>query len=491
MIRLGSMPRTKVPSLKAFANSLDPFEDESLLLNRLLMEKEENRHLEFKVMLPIGKQADKKLKYRTVKAAISFANTDGGFILVGVDSNGVWQGVPEEQLSQLDAAHFSELFDNSVSPEFNFKYRIARYENSSFLILHVPPSPHMPHVTTENKTFKHKSGQSQVILEKYALYYRSGSKSEKATPAQFQRIVEYRVELVRKELLRRVEEVPVYIPTPVKAGLPNSTAIDTTLRTTNDPLAPAFRRTTNPDEADALLVHEQLPEGYTDDVNNALDINNQLAGGPKSFNLGRDHYYKIYAQREQVSDIPGRVEMLGRSGMIHIYAPFLYWFSKMSNKEIALVIRSMCAEMRKQSKRQENLSLVRLVILLGGNLQSWFRKILDETWQSYPQRPDYFYTFGKMSEKLGETDSRLVAVGKSKQASLEIEGQEYKATELLQNPDNTQKHLSAICSKVTEDEASSKTQLRTLCRTLDFLAYGDVVRERADEIFAELKKLES
>jgi predicted HTH transcriptional regulator len=89
------MPEKRLQSLAALARFDDPLSDKEVLLQRLKLERPESRHLEWKLTLPFGPSATTRAKYRTVKTIIAYANTDGGFIIFGIDPHGRWAGVPQ------------------------------------------------------------------------------------------------------------------------------------------------------------------------------------------------------------------------------------------------------------------------------------------------------------------------------------------------------------------------------------------------------------
>ena len=91
----GMKAKSKIPSLSVLARLANPLDDPETLLQRLTLETVESRHLEWKLTPPFGPGVTTKIKYRMVKALISFANTDGGFIVFGVDPQGKWLGFSE------------------------------------------------------------------------------------------------------------------------------------------------------------------------------------------------------------------------------------------------------------------------------------------------------------------------------------------------------------------------------------------------------------
>lgn len=92
------MKRKRLPSLATLAKQDDPLSDREVLIERLVSAKSENRYLEWKLTPPIGPKVTVRAKYRMVKAIISFANTDGGFVLFGVKPNGEWFGLEKADL---------------------------------------------------------------------------------------------------------------------------------------------------------------------------------------------------------------------------------------------------------------------------------------------------------------------------------------------------------------------------------------------------------
>lgn len=159
------MTKRRLPSLKAFACQEDPFADMLALKKRLLSCSSESRYLEWKSYPPIGPTVDTRSKYRGVKAAISFANTDGGFIVFGVAPDGRWSGLTKEQMMHVDPSKITELVNGCISPELPYlNYAQTKYRGKHFAILHVPASPLLPHVTTKEIVERSRRSKPEVIL---------------------------------------------------------------------------------------------------------------------------------------------------------------------------------------------------------------------------------------------------------------------------------------------------------------------------------------
>ena len=68
-------PKSTLPSLSSMARLVNPLDDAETLLQRLMVETAESRHLEWKLTPPFGSAVTTKIRYRMVKALVSFANT--------------------------------------------------------------------------------------------------------------------------------------------------------------------------------------------------------------------------------------------------------------------------------------------------------------------------------------------------------------------------------------------------------------------------------
>lgn len=209
--------KNKGPTLSSLAAQTNPLEDLAAVVGVLRGEGKESRHLEWKLEAPIGPTVTTRTKYRTVKAAVSFANADGGFILFGVEPSGKWVGLPKKVLAAVDPAHLLELINGCLFPDIQIiNFAEFRSDDLTLAVLHLPPSHIAPHVTTKEILEKDAdTGKTRPIIEKNSVYYRQGAKSDHATPAQHQKIVNRRVEQLSDELVRRVRKsqfpFPVFI----------------------------------------------------------------------------------------------------------------------------------------------------------------------------------------------------------------------------------------------------------------------------------------
>lgn len=472
------MKKPETMSLGALARSADPFRHEDALLKALRASKSETRHLEWKQTLPFGPAVTKRTKYRIVKAIISFANTDGGFVVCGVNARGQWEGVSADELAHTDPSKITELVSGVVFPEIpQLNYTEISHDGRSFAVIHTPPSDLMPHVTTKAVNDTLPDGTVQPLISDRVVYYRYGGKSDLASPMAFQRIVTRRTDMLRTDMLRRIREVPVPVPVASAkvAGLGKGTSLRVT-RLTDDPSAPAVRLTHDASVASGIFLHEELSDGLFNEINNVLAANKLLAKGQSRFFLGEPLYYRIYAERQHVLGETALFGLLLDEGIHTFYAPALFWLHRAPVEVAADTIAKLCIE----GKSPHIYFLLRLSFLLGRDFAEWVCARWDKRWHSHPQPPDYFWTMKKMLNRKDVKKPVLVALRSKEDAAFPWpgEGDRLRYGSLAESPQLAAKYLSTACMKVFE----GKDEYRSPCRYLDFLAYASVVAERADSL---------
>ncbi|MFI5396184.1 MAG: helix-turn-helix domain-containing protein [Candidatus Binatia bacterium] len=452
-----------------------------MLVERLRATTKEGRHFEWKQHPPIGPTVSTRAKYRMVKTAISFANWEGGFVLFGVEPNGNWRGLQQAELSSVDPASLSELINGCIFPEIpHLNYIDFNHESKLFALLHVPPSATAPHVTTKELVERDSAGKLHVVLQKHALYCRQGAKSDLATPQRHHQILTRRMEGLRDELLRRVKEVHVGLPTIATQGQLTSTATTLTVtRLTTDPNALAVRLTRRKEGTSGILLHEELSGGLFDEINNVVDANALLAGGRELFVLGEPIYYRIYAERQHVESEEIRVSVLARTGLRDYYAPNLFWLLRLPPEIAADVIRRAAEEL----KAPQVNGLIRLAVLLGQDASDWLWSRFEKQWGTHSQAPDYFWSFKEM-RKRKITEPRLAALRITGRALVDVPGgPPLPADALLAKPLEAASLLSRACVKVFGGEK----EYRQSARYLDVLAYGAEIAAAGPGIIEALR----
>ena len=471
---------TQLPSLAWFARQADPFQDLNRITERLKLETAESRYLEWKSTPPIGPTVTLRTKYRVVKAAISFANTEGGFVLFGIESKGKWLGFTEADLKETDPAALAELINGCVSPELiGLNYANITSSGRIFPVLHVPPSAQMPHVTTKEIPERLPDGKTVLHLNKYAVYCRYAAKSDLATPAQFARIIALRTDFLKSEMLRRVKEVPIVAFTSNSKGSGSPTILRVA-KGGKDSSLPAVRITRNPSEAAGMIVTEELSDGIFDEINNVLDANTLLARNRPEFVFGEVIYYRIYAERQHIQPTPAKYEILSQAAAVKFYAPIFFWLLKLTPEQIASLVKEVLAH----DKATNNRIVCRLAILLGPKVTAWLKAFLDRHWQNHAQPAEHYFYFKKLVKKANGVDRRIAALQESPNAELTFaDAQTVRIGELLKSHTQASACLSQACMSVFSGDMTQ----RSVCRQLDVLTYGGEFAQMEELVLSALE----
>ncbi len=149
---------------------------------------EENLHLEFKS----GAFFDANKKDDITATVASFANSDGGVLMIGVREKKLNGKSHAESIDgvQLDPKHTKEALESilisSISPKID-SLRILRleYNGTSIFILEIPKSERAPHMASDKRYYKRLNFQ-KIPMENYEVEdYMFGRKKTPRLTAKF------------------------------------------------------------------------------------------------------------------------------------------------------------------------------------------------------------------------------------------------------------------------------------------------------------------
>lgn len=159
-----------------------------LLRQFILTQPEENLHLEFKS----GAFFDASNRDNITAAVTSFANSDGGVLMIGVREKKFNGKSYAESIDgvQVDPKHTKEALENilisSISPKID-SLQILRLENNgtSIFILEIPKSERAPHMASDKRYYKRLNFQ-KIPMENYEVEdYMFGRKKTPILTAKF------------------------------------------------------------------------------------------------------------------------------------------------------------------------------------------------------------------------------------------------------------------------------------------------------------------
>ena len=231
------------------------------LLNKALEAKRESKHIEFKQVLDVASKRD---WCEIVKDVVALANSGGGVILFGVDSQGVPISTDLAPLLGLDPATIADRIQPYTGTQFaDLEVSEADKAGNKLVAWLIGAAP-MPMVFAKPGTYAVEGGKQATAFGRGTVYFRHGAKSEPGTTEDITRALERKLASIRKEWLRGVRKL-VQAPAGSRVALlppdvRQSTAPDATpIRLTEDLAAPAYRLV-NPDSTHPFRQKELIPE---------------------------------------------------------------------------------------------------------------------------------------------------------------------------------------------------------------------------------------
>jgi hypothetical protein len=446
------------------------------LIQRALAAKRESKYIEFKDTFDPNSARD---WCGIVKDIVAIANSGGGIILFGLDSSGAPTATPVAAVASIDPADVGNRVSKYTGPvqlEFDTRELEKGGKKLHAFLVHAVS---VPIVFQKPGTYDIGSGKQKTEFSVGTVYFRHGAKSEPGNSDDIRAVIERQLESIRKSWIkgvRKVVQAPqgsqiITVPATGHLGAGPSP----TLRAVKDPKATPVLLTRDRQKATGTLVHEDVSESIFDEINNVIDANRILAGGQLHFFFGLPIYYRIYAERQYVVQRDDNLYLLLRSAVCDLNAPALFWALALPETAVAETF----ADVYLHPKTPFIYSLIRFAVLLGIEFCDWLYERWHRKWKRHPQPPQFYFAFKEMKTHLAAMDPRLAAARVKSGAQFEIDKVSIGAAELMENPQKTMALLSTACMRVFEGGDSS---VRSTVKSLDYLAYGLQIHERAAPI---------
>jgi hypothetical protein len=447
------------------------------LIKRALNASRESKRIEFKR----GFEDSAAFWCELIKDIVALANSGGGIIVFGLNSNGEPSGDSVDSIAAVDPADLGNKLSRYIaSIDFEIEGLNLKKRSRKIFAFLISAAP-TPHVFKHPGTYDIGGGKQKSAFGVGTIYFRHGAKSEPATTEDIRFFIERAVQQVRKSWISGVRQV-VQAPlgteiVAVKPTMAGAISAASSVRMGKDFSATPIRVTRDPSIASGTIYYEEIAEGIFEEINNVIDANRALAKGKKRFFLGAPIYYRIYAERQHVLQQREAHELLLRAGVVDFYAPALFWMLNVSPVAISEVFTALY----KDPISPQIHTMLRLAVILGDSFSRWLLERMSQKWGSHPQPPTFYWTFKSMVQDLHATDYRLRCSRFSTKSRIELPGSDsVDISELLENPSRAAAILSQVC--VLNFEGKFQSEGRTLARNLDYLAYAALVRERAEPI---------
>lgn len=146
---------------------------------------------------------EKKEKCELVKDVLAFANSGGGFIVIGVseDSTGFIQvGLSEEQISSFETTEFNQFIQIYAEPPINCKFHKATFNEKSYLVIQIPGFSDTPHICKQ---------ELPQILNKSYIYVRTDNNNSAPlnSSSDFRLLIERAVRQKQDDLLESFRSI--------------------------------------------------------------------------------------------------------------------------------------------------------------------------------------------------------------------------------------------------------------------------------------------
>jgi hypothetical protein len=453
------------------------------LISKALVATFESKHIEFKQGFDPNLQAS---WCEVVKDIVAIANSGGGVIIFGLTSSGEPSAESVEAIQHADPADIANKIARYTGPvDLGFEIRQLEKKGKPLIGLIIQGGAY-PLVFQKPGTYETEPGRQKTAFGVGTVYFRHGAKSEPANTEDLRKSIDRQVVQVRKAWMSGVRKV-VYAPpgsriltTAPPRGTTSIVPVATAVRAVNDPKAIPVVLTRNPAKATGQFYHEGISEGIFEEINNVVEANRVLAKGQQQFLLGQAVYYRIYAERQHVTDNEENLSVLLNSAL-DSYSPAFYWLLRLPDTVVAQIFLRFYLH----PKNLQTRTLIRLAILMGQEFSGWLLSRWQKKWGRYPQPPAFFWTLKEMVRKAEGTDPRTVAGQISITGEIEVPGASASNVgDLLGRPEKAAALLSRACMCVFRGDST----LRSAARRLDCLSYSLDITKRAPALSKALIK---
>ena len=192
-------------NIKEVIGSDDPLSDEAIEF--LLNYQEEDTQIDFKESFA-GKEEREWLEM--TKDVLSFANTNGGFLLFGV-KDGTFEraGLDDEPASVLgDPNNIQQKINRFIEPPISLlRCKSYRVNNQKFVAVFIPPSLEKTHIISRDGGFKFPTGKEKIVLRKGTSYVRRSGGNHLVDSRDLDDIISRRIEHYKASLLDKIARV--------------------------------------------------------------------------------------------------------------------------------------------------------------------------------------------------------------------------------------------------------------------------------------------
>lgn len=193
--------------------SVDGDLSQEKLLSLINLKAEEDR-LDYKTDLNFSRNSKDKIEF--VRDVVAFANTDGGYIVLGVrevtDGSAPERYNPEglsaAACNSLDSAKLGQQVESFTVERLNVQLQIhplSDFGNKQFALIYVPPSLHKPVIMQKDGQYTDKAaGRNETLFRAGDIFIRKNTSTARADQSDMRRLIS---EVRLREKARWTEEI--------------------------------------------------------------------------------------------------------------------------------------------------------------------------------------------------------------------------------------------------------------------------------------------
>ena len=223
------------------------------IVEKALRATRESREIEFKSEFDARQ---KRHWCELIRHVMAIANSGGGVVVFGLDSNGIPTGSDLSHLLRLDPAQITDKIHSYTDVDYDgFELREERKDAKPIACLILEPSL-VPIIPVRPGTYEKEPGKQESAFATGVFYYRHGAKSEPGTTHDLEKVIGRNVREIRREWMSGVRK----IATAPKGSVLMVRARD--VRVTEEPDAQAIRITEKASAPEFRLVDPDKTHPY-------------------------------------------------------------------------------------------------------------------------------------------------------------------------------------------------------------------------------------
>ena len=320
----GGQPNEQAPSLSArhaaseLLQTIDPLSD--VACTALLHYGEEDDLVDFKQDFT---GQNEKSWYDLAIDCVAFANTRGGFVVVGVRDR-TWEklGLSPEAVAYLnDAKKVLEKINRALVPSLTkVRTRVFTHDEKQYVLLCIPPSLDKTHVFESNLDITEAGKPPRTIVRAGSIFIRRSGSNHILTAVDFEELLARRIERFRSRILEGIGRV-------VAAG-PDQELITVTKEVT--PESAVRYRVVDASKAEGIAGATLAIAGDT--VRDRVVLFIALTGANRAYEVDDRILYEAYDQRHSTEWQQAHRDWLCRAAL-KAGLPAFFWMKDLTTAE--------------------------------------------------------------------------------------------------------------------------------------------------------------